>query len=308
MLRNVLIGLVAAECVLVIAQWQTGKVIFWERDYRARYWFDPDTFDRWLGTTDTPLVMSLVITVAAALTVGLRSSWLRLSLLTLFVIASVITQSRTGAAFIAVIAIWTIIRARTALWLRVASLAALAVGAVALLQSTLVTGLTARITDDTGSTDARIRAVQFVARHVWEFIIVGQGLTSSYDVGRMGGLSTSIESSYLMYAVDVGLVFATAYFGAQFVLLWRNRHQWVVPGAVLGGVVGLVLQHTFSGIAGSNVVGILLWTMLGLVVAGARVSREIEADLRDQESLAEETEPEEAAVVSRPRRQLVASG
>ena len=36
--------------------------------------------------------------------------------------------------------------------------------------------------------------------------------------------------------------------------------------AVLGGIV---LQHTFSGVAGSNLTGTLIWVALAMVVAGS---------------------------------------
>jgi hypothetical protein len=291
LVRNVIIAVVAAQCILTVVQWRLGDILFYPADFANRVWFDPDRgFDRWFGTADSPLVLSLAISVAAALTVGLQRAWLRFLLLTLYVVGSVITQSRTGTALTMVIVIWTILRARVALWTRVFSIAALGAAIYAIASSVLIQGLTQRLINDTGSTDARLRALRYVTSHWLDFLFTGRGLTSSYTLGRDAGLRTSIESSYLMYAVDTGFVLATIFFGMQLVLLIRHRSQKGVPGATLGALVGCFLQHTFSGIAGSNLTGTLIWATLGLVVAGGSMSR------RDLEE-----DVEQPAIQSSPR-------
>ena len=74
-----------------------------------------------------------------------------------------------------------------------------------------------------------------------------------------------------MYVVDVGLILATAYFGAQFGLLLRYGRQRAYLGVTFAAVVGTVLQHTFSGVAGTNLAGTFIWATLAMMVVGKTV-------------------------------------
>lgn len=271
--RNALLVVVAFESVLAIIQSVVGSILFYESDYLTFYWFKPDKFDRWMGTTDSPLVLSLAICVAAALTLGIRRSLLRLPLLVAYLMGALVTQSRTGVALMAVIIVYTLIRARMSTWPRLGSLVVVAVSAVLLARSSFATGFTGRLANDTGSTTARLRALGFVYENWESFLFVGGGLTSSYRAARMAGLQTSIESSYLMFAVDVGLVLATMYFGTQYWLIIRHGSMATVPGAPLAALVGCTLQHTFSGIATTSAVGTVTWLALALVVGAAMQSQ-----------------------------------
>ena len=72
-LRNAIIFAAAAESVLAIIQKGIGSIIFYLDDYSRLYWFNPETFERWMGTTDSPLVFSLAVCIAGALTLGLKN-------------------------------------------------------------------------------------------------------------------------------------------------------------------------------------------------------------------------------------------
>ena len=70
-----------------IIQKGTGSIIFYLDDYSRLYWFNPETFERWMGTTDSPLVFSLAVCIAGALTLGqLRSRQPALNVLDLAVV------------------------------------------------------------------------------------------------------------------------------------------------------------------------------------------------------------------------------
>jgi hypothetical protein len=264
--RNAIILAMAIQAGLAITQLLLGRIIFYAKDYATLSWFKPETFDRWMGTTDSPLVLSLGACVAAALTVGLRRAVLRFGLLALFLVATIITQSRTGAAIVSLIIVYAIVRSQMALWARlVSSVATVGLG-LYLAGSSIISGLAARFSNDTGSANARVLAADFVFQRWNDFLVAGQGLTASYLVARNAGLETSLENSYLMYVIDTGFVLATLYFGAQVAVVARYGFQRAARGVTLAAAVGALLQHTFSAAAFANMTGTLIWAALGLVV------------------------------------------
>ena len=144
-----------------------------------------------MGTTDSPLVLSLGVCIAAALAIGLRNSLLRFSLLGLYLVATVITQSRTGTGVVSVIIIYAIVRSRMALWARLLASVVVAVLGFYLAGSAIFAGLAARFANDTGSANARVLAFRFVFDNAGDFLFTGQGLISSYGIARNAGLETS---------------------------------------------------------------------------------------------------------------------
>lgn len=266
-LRTVLLSLAAASSALAVVQWAAGSALVFEAQYATRYWFDED-FERWMGTTDHPLTLSFLLCVTAPLLLGLRRASLQLSLLALLGAGVVITQSRTGVVVLGAVAVWVVLRANVAAHVRLLSLCALTGGVAAFLASDLVEGVASRFADDTGSSGARADALGFFVQSWQDYAVVGHGLTSSYEVAAVGGLRTSLESSFLMYAVDIGVVFAVLYFGAQAVLVgqaWTNRAG--LPGARLAALVALVLPHTYSALAARSAAGTILWVALAIGVA-----------------------------------------
>lgn len=290
LLRGTILFGAAAEAVLSIVQFGTKNILFYGDSYTQLTWFNPDTFQRWMGTTDSPLVLSLLVCVAGGLSLGLRRWWLRSLLLILFLATTLIVQSRTGTAVLIAILLLTIVRAKMALWARALSIAGTGVAGWYIVSSGLASGLTGRLTNDSGSADARLRALRFIASNVSNYLITGGGLTSSYAIGRNGGLQTSIESSYLMFVIDTGLLLATLYFGLQVVLLFRYARLNALPGAALGASAGVLLQHTFSSVAGTNLCGVIIWSAIAIVICGSTLpvlqpAGELEAidvDQRDQ--------------------------
>lgn len=267
-IRTTVLILAAAESTLAVVQKFVGRVIFFQTDYLTFTWFSLDRFDRWLGTADSPLALSLMLCLAAGFTVGLRSTLLRSGLLILFLTGTLIAQGRTGTVLICLIILYSVLRSRVVLWARLLSVLLLAVAGYLIFTSSLVAGITARLSNDTGSTDARLRAFAFVANTLTSYLAVGSGLTSSYRIAREAGLHTSLESSYLMYVIDVGLILATAYFGLQVAILFRYGRQRSFPGVTLAATVAVGLQHTFSAVAGTNLIGTLVWSALALVMIG----------------------------------------
>ena len=270
LLRWVIVGLGAAESLFVVLQSAVGRTILYENDYSRLYWFRPDRFDRWMGTTDHPLVLSMLISTAAILTIGLNiSSVTRAGLLLVLSLGVVTTQSRVGVAIVGCALVYFVFSGRINIAVRIVCLAAAAVSARAVLSSSLVTGVSSRLSDDTGSNAARRQAFEVFFDNIRSVAWAGQGLTSNYDFARAGGLQTSLESSFMMYAVDVGLPLAVLYFGTQLLLVLRHSRGNQVAGAVPAALVAMSVQHTFSALGYANMTGFLVWSVIGMAVVGS---------------------------------------
>ncbi|GIG38655.1 hypothetical protein [Cellulomonas phragmiteti] len=265
--RTVVLGLAAVSAAFALVQWAAGRTLLYEAQYATRYWFRED-FDRWMGTLDHPLTLSMLLCVAMPLLVGLRRASVQFALVALFCAGAVVTQSRTGVVVVALLAVWVVLRSQAPAHVRLLSLCALGGGAAALLGSGIVAGVAARFADDQGSAGARTDAFRFVAETWHEYAVLGHGLTASYEFASLGGLRTSLENSFLMYAVDIGAVFALVYFGAQAALVaeaWVRRAA--LPGARVSALVAFLLPMTFNALAARSAAAVLLWTALALGVA-----------------------------------------
>lgn len=271
-IRNALLGLAAASAVLAIAQWLTNSVIFYGAYYVNYYWFLYRGFDRWMATLDHPLTLSFFLCLAAPLTVGLTRTWLRVGLLALSITAVVITQSRTGVIVMGLTVVYVIFRSRASSLVKAATYSVLGISTLVLAASPVAAGILSRFQNDTGSSQARAAAYQFFFDHWTQFFFTGDGVTSSYRIAQAAGLGTSLESSFLMYSVDIGIVFAMLYFGSQLLIVVRGPGRSLLPGLTGASVVALVLPHTYSALAAASAVGMLLWTVLGMVVASFDVS------------------------------------
>jgi len=266
LIRNTILGLAAAQAVLTLVQARLGRMLLFEADYATLPWFNPLKFDRWMGTADSPLILAFLLCVAAGYAIGVRNVALRLGLLGLYLVSVLITQSRTGVAIICAVILYAVLRSRMAVWARALASLVVAGAGYVLVTSTLVAGFASRLADDTGSADARRRAIGFIFANWAGYLFAGEGLTASYTVGRGAGLATSIESSILMYAVDVGWALTLVYFGSQLALLLRHGFRHRLAGATLGAAIAVVLPHVSSALAWSNFTGIFLWSTLALVV------------------------------------------
>jgi len=273
LVRNTIIGLAAAEAVLTLVQARLGRMLLFEADYATLPWFNPLKFDRWMGTADSPLILAFLLCVAAGLAIGVHNVTLRLGLLGLYLVSVLITQSRTGVGIICAVILYSVLRSRMAIWARALASVVVAAAGYVLVTSTLVAGFASRLADDTGSADARRRAIGFIFANWAGYLVAGEGLTASYTVARGAGLATSIESSILMYAVDVGWALTLVYFGAQLALLLRHGFRHRLPGATMAAGIALVLPHVSSALAWSNLTGSFLWSTLALVVLAGTIER-----------------------------------
>lgn len=267
LLRDVVVGVAVVQCLLAFAQVITGSVLLFESSYLTIYWFDPDRNTRWMGTTDSPLLLSLLLSVAGSLALGYRNSLVRFALIALFMAGTLVSQSRTGAAVMIALILIAVFLTRMSLLTRIVLLAGTVLAALGAVAAGLADGLTDRIANDTGSTSARQSAISFVLEEFPRYVFSGSGLGSSFDIARAAGLHTSLENSYLMYVVDIGFVLATLYFGMQFITVLRYGLSSWSKETVLAGVVCLVSINGSSALGFGNFAGMLSWFTVALTMA-----------------------------------------
>jgi hypothetical protein len=126
--------------------------------------------------------------------------------------------------------------------------------------------------DDTGSSEARAKALEYFLSRWSDFAVAGQGIGSSYRVAVQAGLQSSFENPTLMYGVDFGILFAVLYFGSMAVLVVRGFRTGN-PGLALAGIMALVIPQTYSSLATRSAGGIIVWTVLAMVVIATDEAR-----------------------------------
>lgn len=273
-LRNTLLGVAVVESVLVLVQRSQNRFLVWEEQLGSIEWVDPTRFDRWMGTLDSPLSLAMLVAAAAPLVMGLRSQTLRLSILTVLLLGALVSQSRQGVLAVGVTFVVVAALGRTSLVGRILTFGAAAAGLVVLSTTAFVSTFSTRIDYDYGSSEARFRAFEAFSGYVGDVALTGEGLTTSYDFARAAGLVTSLESSPMMYAVDLGLLTAAVYFGMQGIILLRHLPTAWRTGEAASAVVAMGIPLFSSSLAYSNASAAILWSALALVALspGARAA------------------------------------
>lgn len=264
-LRVTLLSLAAIVSTVAVAQWFSESVLFYEDGFLTQYWFNPDN-RRWMGVLDQPLTLSMAMCVLAPLVAGARAV-IQVPLLALMSTAVMVSQSRVGLVIFILVLAYLVLFSRTGPFAKVGMVLALAVAGAALLATPVAEGLLGRIEDDTGSFAARSEAtVSFFASWT-DYLFIGGGIGSSYGVAEESGLSTSLESSILMYSVDLGIVFAVLYFGVLLAFVVKYATRTGVRGLGLAALLAVLIPQTFSALATRSAAGILMWAVIAMLVA-----------------------------------------
>lgn len=267
-LRNGVLAIAAVQAALALVEWVQGGVLLYRQFYETNYWFDEVAFPRWMGTLDHPLTLSLLLAAAIPLLAGLRSVWLQIPLVLVMAGGMLTTQSRVGLVAAALGVAYVVLVSRVGPGAKIISMVAVAAAAGYAATSTLSSGVADRLANDSGSAGARTAALEFFGQHGSDYLFTGGGIGSSYRVAELGGLTTSFESSILIYAVDVGVVFSLLYFGIQVLIVMRGTvRRTPVPGLVFAGVVVVVIPQTYNALGAQSFAGPLLWTVLGMLSA-----------------------------------------
>ncbi|WP_406832164.1 O-antigen ligase family protein [Pedococcus sp. KACC 23699] len=263
LIRRWLIGLASLEAVIALAQKLTGSTLLYASDYDGQV-FRRTSPDRWMGTFDHPLVLSLFLCLAIFWLTGLRRTWLAMTLMVLFAGGILMSQSRVGTGVAVAGTLYFVLRARVPLDRRVAVLVVVVAAAAVAVRLGVVDSLLARVQDDTGSSTARKLALEYFAQHFDDYRWFGHGLNASFDVSGGAGLGTSFESAFLMYTIDLGFVVAVLYFGVMLWTVVRAAGRSYLPGIAGGAAVAVVVPQTFSALSGVTAAPALVWTACAL--------------------------------------------
>ncbi|MCC8907986.1 hypothetical protein [Curtobacterium sp. GD1] len=273
LLARAIVTVAALEAVLALAIW-TGVVDqpFAEAHSTFTYWWTPE-YARALGTMDSSLVLAGLMLAAIGLLASVRSNWMVIATSALFLVTIATAESRGALGLGLVVLTVLLVRRRvpfaTALGLVFAAVMTLAV--VVLVNPELTDGLSAKLEDDNGSANARVRGIAVGVPAALETTLVGNGPSSSFSIARSLGLATSFENPVIMTALDWGLLPALAFVTAQLFALRsgfrarvRVRGDVLVPGALLAASAYSVYLLTFSSYALTSGIAVFTWIVLGL--------------------------------------------
>lgn len=275
-LRVALLSLAAIVSGVAVAQWYSESVLFYEDGFLTQYWFNPDN-RRWMGVLDQPLTLSMAMCVLAPLVAGARAI-VQVPLLALMSMAVMVSQSRVGLVIFIIVLVYLVFSSRTGPLAKGGMILGLTVAGAALLTTPVAEGLLGRIEDDTGSFAARSEATASFFDNWLDYLVVGNGIGSSYGIAEQSGLSTSLESSILMYSVDLGVIFAVLYFGAIFALVVKYAGSNGIRGLGLAAFLAVMIPQTYSALGTRSAAGILMWAVVAMLVAAGERTRELGAE------------------------------
>lgn len=260
--------LVAAvfESLLAVVQMALGATVFYQKYYAHQYWYTPN-FKRWMGTTDHPLVLSLLLCVALPLAASTRRTSARILVIMVIMAGLLATESRTGMIVGALEVLYLGTRS-VGSWAGRAIVLALVVGmGFYAASSSLVTAAISRFTtDDGGSASVRTQTLQWFAQHVGDTWWLGDGFGQSFKVAAGAGFGTSFENSFVMYSIDMGLVLTLLYFGLLLAAVITGLRRGSVRGPAMAALAAVVVPQTFSALSVRSTCAAIIWMVCAMCV------------------------------------------
>lgn len=274
-LRVVIVGAAAIEVALAAGvKWGVLAQPYEEQLSLAR-WYSDDG-GRATGTMGHPLQLALLLVIAAALLTGFRSALVRLSLGSVFVFGSTLTESRSGLFLTSCVFVWVIIASTTSIWSRAISVMCGAAALFLIASSGAAAGVLDKFADDNGSAGARISGAEWLSANAGDFAVIGHGSGSSRS--QFGStLGLSLENPFAAFSVDFGLVPTIGFF-LTILITMTARHSRPAgsPGTRMAGFFALAHVLTFSSIAVEGNSAALLWIAVGLASPWTSLERETE--------------------------------
>lgn len=257
-----LIGVALAQVFVSSLAWMRGGPIFYVEQYSAAYrWFTPD-LTRALGTTDHPLVLSLLLAAAIPLLANLRSAATQVILLAVLAAGLLLTESRTGLLAGLVGVSYLTLRRGHSLGYRIAIVVGATTAAGFLLSGSLAEDVLGKFADDAGSSFVRGLSVDAFLSRWSEFVFVGWGNDGANEFRLQMGLPASLESAFLILAVNYGIVFAIIYFAFAVKLAFTRGAG--APGTRVAALIAIVLVQSFSSLGTNSASAAILWAFVGL--------------------------------------------
>jgi hypothetical protein len=267
-IRGVVVGLAALEAMLALGQLASQSPLVFAPDYESQPWF------RWIagrsmGTLDHPLLLALLLALAIPLLSTVRRPWLLAPGLALLAAGLVTTQSRVGLILGGIGVAYVLAGRRSKGAALSVAVLLLATGMYA-QQAGYFQAVSDRIADDTGSAAARGFAWTYFLEHLADFSWLGAGLGASYNVSDRAGLGTSFENSFVMYAIDLGLIPALMYFGAMLACCITAVRNRVGGGLPVAAAAAFIAPLTFSALSSRAAASCLVWVIFAAAVYGPR--------------------------------------
>lgn len=260
-LRNLLLVLATIEVILASVTSFVGRPFFLVDAYSRYYWFD-ESFVRGMGTTDHPLVLSLMLASTVPLLASLRSVILQVGYIAIVVTGLLLSESRTGLLVALAGVMFLLLRTGTRVRAKVLLTIGGAAVATSLFQGPLAAAVFSKFQDDGGSTLVRTEAVSAVLERWSQFVGTGWGPEGPDLLRSEAGLNSSLESAYLIFAVSYGAPIATALFLTA--LAFALSRGPALAGSKIAAIAALVVVQTFSSLATTSVSGVLMWTLVAL--------------------------------------------
>lgn len=237
-----------------------GGPLFYTEQLSAAYqWFSP-SLTRALGTTDHPLVLSLLLASTIPLLAVIRSAWLQLMLLVVLAAGLLLTESRTGLlAGLIGVAFLTLRRGRS-FGYRVVIVVGASAAAAVLLTGTIAQDVLGKFSEDGGSSFVRGVALEAFLSRWGDFVFTGWGNEGATLFRAQMGLPSSLESAFLIFSVNYGIVFTILYFGLALVLIFAKGKS--PSGGRVAAIVALVLVQSFSSLGTNSASAVILWAFV----------------------------------------------
>lgn len=265
-LRRWFLVAAAAESLLAVVQMTLGATVFYQKYYSRQYWYTP-SFQRWMGTLDHPLVLSLFLCVALPLAASTRRSSIRILVILVIMAGLLATESRTGMIVGAIEVLYLGTRSVGSWAGRVIVLALVAGMGFYAASSSLVSNAISRFTtDDNGSASVRTQTLQWFGQHVGETWWLGDGFGQSFKVASGAGFGTSFENSFVMYSIDMGLVLTVLYFGLMVAATITGLRSGSVRGLAMAATAAVLVPQTFSALSVRSTCAAVIWMVCAMCV------------------------------------------
>ena len=237
-----------------------SRPIFFEQINVEYYRWGVFTSGRRAGLMGTPLDLGLLCAVATPLVATVKSPRVRYVLLTTCVIGAAVAQARTSLVVVGATALFVVLSdTRRLIWNVLAGVVLVAGGAQYANSTRALEGVKERFAGDQG--DAyRFQAYGWFADNYHHYLVFGEGPFA--DPRTIGATTSSLESTYLVYAYNFGLLFALALLVVQVAYVRRlasgSRHRRALA---LSGSVFILMVASYSGLAATP----QLASLIGLI-------------------------------------------
>jgi hypothetical protein len=270
-----MLGVATTNALLSITQSLLGEV--WPyTHFREMYQADfiPGA-DRTSGTTDHPLVLSLLLAGSLPLVVMIRRVLISYSLAVLLIVGLLQSGSRAGLVIGVVGYSAALLMTGRANLRSVGVYLVTAATGLILYASTVGQHVAERFANDAGSNADREAAYAYLFSHLGQYFFVGGGYGSSFGLKNSQVISSSFENAYAMLVVDLGLVAAGAFVLVQILLLRRGWRRGAPRPLLWSALTTMAVAATFSSFAVTSACMVLVWAPIAVVMATSRSTAEV---------------------------------